>query len=81
MKTDYRLKNIKSNNIKIIQKTKGESEIPVALASIIAKYYFERTLNELNEIYRLNLRKENPNNISKEILYKVAKIHFKNVPF
>jgi len=78
-KTDYRLKNIKSQNIKIIQKTKGESETAVALASILAKYYFENTLKELNDEYNLNLKKVSPKDIPKELLPNVAKIHFKNI--
>lgn len=83
-KTDYRLRNLKSNNINIIQKSKGESEIPVALASIIAKYYFEKEVMELNNNYDLNLKIEKPDNLlrlPKDIIYNIAKIHFKNVPF
>lgn len=83
-KTEYRLKNLKSSNLKIIQKSKGESEIPVALASIVAKYYFELEVIELNNFYDLDLKKIRPqdlSNLSKESLYNIAKIHFKNVPF
>lgn len=83
-KTEFRLKNLKSTNIKIIQKSKGESEIPVALASIIAKYYFEKEVMDLNKLYHLDLKKIQPQNLlnlTKEILFNIAKIHFKNVPF
>ncbi|TFF88216.1 MAG: hypothetical protein EU550_01725 [Promethearchaeota archaeon] len=78
---DKRLEKIKAPNIKILQKTKGESEISVAVAAILAKQFFEDEVVRLNEEYDLNLKKEDPKDISKEILYKVAKVHFKNVPF
>jgi ribonuclease HIII len=80
-KLDKRLEKIKAPNIKILQKTKGESEIPVAIAAILAKQFFENEVVRLNEEYDLNLKKEDPKDISKETLYKVAKVHFKNVPF
>lgn len=66
-------------DIKIIQETNGEKYIPVATSSIIAKYNYEKTLKEIEKRYNINLRKINPKNIDKDILDKVAKIHFKNV--
>jgi ribonuclease HIII len=59
--------------------TGGESEIPVAAASIIAKYLFEKVVDELNEMYHVNLRGSKPENVKQEYLIETAKIHFKNV--
>jgi ribonuclease HIII len=59
--------------------TGGESEIPVATASIIAKYLFEKTVDELNMMYNVNLRNVKPENVKPELLRETAKIHFKNV--
>ncbi|MEJ2276558.1 MAG: ribonuclease HIII [Candidatus Lokiarchaeota archaeon] len=80
-KMDQRLEKIKAPNINIIQKSKGESEIPVAIAAILAKQFFEDELDVLNEEFNINLKRANPNNLSKEILYNVSKLHFSNVPF
>ena len=79
IKTDYRLKSIDQTHLKIIQMTGGESEIPVAAASIIAKYLFEKVVDELNEMYHVNLRGSKPENVKQEYLIETAKIHFKNV--
>lgn len=79
-KTEYRLeKKIDKTNLKIIQKTGGESEVPVAVASIIAKYLFERAVDRLNDTYDVDLRKSKPNELDPQILPYVAKLHFKNV--
>ena len=78
-KTEYRLANIDRTNLEIIQKTKGESEISVAAASIIAKYVFETNVDELNEKYAIDLRNTTPAEIDPKILPFVAKLHFKNV--
>lgn len=78
-KTDLRLKTITSPSIKILQKTGGESEIPVAAASILAKYIFEIEVNKLDRKYQLDLRNSNPSDIPPSILPLVAKLHFKNV--
>jgi len=78
-KTEYRLEKVDRTNVEIIQKSKGESEIPVAAASIIAKYTFEKEVDKLNEKYRIDLRKSQPKDIDKSILPFVAKLHFKNV--
>lgn len=79
-KTKYRLKSLDQTHLKLIQKTKAESEIPVATASILAKYFFEKTVDELNEKYDINLRDSNPEDLNSEIISEIAKIHFKNVP-
>lgn len=78
-KTEYRLENVNKSNLKVIQKTGGESEIPVATASIIAKYLYETEVDKLNEKYGIDLRKSKPNDIKPETLPFVAKLHFKNV--
>lgn len=78
-KTYRRLYGINTNKIEIIQKSKGESEIPVATASILAKRTFEKTVDELNIKYNINLRKINPKDINSSFLPFVSKIHFKNV--
>jgi len=78
-KTEYRLENVNKSNLKVIQKTGGESEIPVATASIIAKYLYETEVDKLNDKYGIDLRKSKPNDIKTETLPFVAKLHFKNV--
>lgn len=78
-KTDLRLKTIASPTIEILQKSGGESEIPVAAASILAKYVYEIEVNKLDRKYQLDLRNSSPTDIPPSILPLVAKIHFKNV--
>ena len=78
-KTEDRLEKIDKTNLVIIQKTGGESETSVAAASIIAKYLFEHEVDKLDEKYRLKLRDSKPEDIDREVLPNVAKIHFKNV--
>ncbi len=78
-KTKDRLEKIDKTNLEIIQKTGGESETSVAAASIIAKYLFEQEVDKLDEKYRLKLRDSKPEDIDREILPEVSKIHFKNV--
>ncbi|MFQ5814927.1 MAG: hypothetical protein ACE5G7_00330, partial [Candidatus Hydrothermarchaeaceae archaeon] len=79
LRGEMRERKIPENNVEVIQKSKGESEIPVATASIIAKHIFEKTVDELNYKYSVDLRKSQPEEISPKILPYVAKIHFKNV--
>ena len=78
-KTEYRLENVDKRNLEIIQKSGGESEIPVAAASIIAKYLFELEVDKLNEKYQIDLRKVKPKDVSLDVLPTVAKVHFKNI--
>jgi ribonuclease HIII len=78
-KTEYRLESVDRTNVEIIQKSKGESEIPVAAASIIAKYTFEKEVDKLNEKYGIDLRKAQPKDIEKSVLPFIGKLHFKNV--
>ena len=78
-KTYRRLHTLDESKIKIIQKSKGESEIPVATASILAKRTFEKSVDALDKKYHINLRKSSPEDIDKSILPYVSKLHFKNV--
>jgi len=78
-KTYERLAGIDKRKVEIIQKSKGETEIPVAAASIIAKRAFEKSVDELNEKYSVDLRHQKPEDIDSSILPYVAKTHFKNV--
>jgi len=78
-KTEYRLSSVDRSNLEIIQKSKGESEIPVAVASIIAKHTFEKEVDKLNHKYDVDLRKCKPEDLDPSILPYVAKVHFKNV--
>jgi ribonuclease HIII len=79
-KTEEQLADLSRNNLEIEQKPQAESEIPVAAASIIAKFLFEKSVTELDEKFGLDLRKMNPNEVESTLLPKVAKLHFKNVP-
>ena len=79
LRGEMRERKIKDDNIEVIQKSKGENEIPVATASIIAKYIFETKVDELNRKYGVDLRKTTPEDIDPKILPRVAKLHFKNV--
>lgn len=78
-KTEERLGRLDKNRVEVIQKSGAESETPVAAASIIAKYLFEREITHLNEKYDINLKNMTPGEIDPEILGIVAKTHFKNV--
>ena len=78
-KTYRRLYTIDDSKVKIIQKSRGETEIPVAVASILAKVRYERLVDSLNEKYNIDLRSSRPEDIDIEIFPYVAKLHFKNV--
>ena len=78
-KMELRLASLDRTHVEIIQKSHGESEIPVAAASIIAKYTFETEVDKLNERYGIDLRKMQPEDLDPSILPFVAKMHFKNV--
>jgi len=80
-KFDYEKMNEYLNlpDIKVIQESNGERYTPVATSSIIAKYHYEKTMDELNKRYNINLRKSKPKDIRKKIMDKVAKTHFKNI--
>lgn len=71
---------LNTNTKNIIQESNAEKYTPVATSSIIAKYEYEKTLNQLEERYNINLsKKTKPKMIDKKILTKVAKTHFKNI--
>lgn len=76
---DFRLRTVDKSNLDIIQKSRGETEIPVAGASIVAKAIFEREVQSLCKEYDVDLRSSSPGEVPKEILPSVAKVHFKNV--
>jgi len=80
-KTDLRFRaaGVNKTNMEIIQKSRGETEIPVAVASVIAKYIFEKRVNKLNKEFNIDLRKSTPADIDPKILPSVAKTHFRNV--
>jgi ribonuclease HIII len=80
-KTDLRLERakIKQPNVEIIQSSKGDTEIPVSVASIIAKHEFEERVDQLNELFSVDLRNSSPEEIDKKILPLVSKTHFKNI--
>lgn len=77
-KTEFRLQGLDRENLEVVQKSHAESEIPVAAASILAKYVFERRLDELNRNFGVDLRNCEPNDV-RDVLPEVAKMHFKNV--
>lgn len=78
-KLEGRLQGLDQNKVKVIQKTGGESRTPVAAASIIAKYLFEREVDRLNQEYGLDLKDITPEEVDPEVMGDVAKVHFKNV--
>jgi ribonuclease HIII len=63
----------------VIQSPSGDTEVPVSVASIIAKHIFEKRVDELNRVVGIDLRKSQPSDLPPETLSAVAKIHFKNV--
>jgi ribonuclease HIII len=63
----------------INQRTKAESAAPVAIASILARDRFLQEVHSLEKLYGITLFKVNPSEVSKNLLLKVAKVHFSNV--
>jgi ribonuclease HIII len=80
-KTDLRLKaaKIKDANIEIIQSSKGDTEIPVSVASILAKHEFEKRVEWLNRKHNLDLKKADLSTLPADILPYISKTSFKNV--
>jgi len=71
---------LNNNSLNVIQTENGERYTPVAAASIIAKYKYEKALHELEKRYNVKLNKKaKTSKIDKDILEKVAKTHFKNI--
>ena len=77
----------KGKKVKVVQRTKAESDIAVAAASIVARAEFLRTLRQLGRLVGFVLpkgathvepdAKQLVEKYGKEILDKVAKVHFK----
>jgi ribonuclease HIII len=78
-KTYRRLLQIDKEKVNIIQKTKGESEIPVAAASILAKNLFNEEVSKMSKSFGIDFKHVDPKEIPKNILKQVAKLHFKNI--
>ena len=74
-----RLRKVDQSKINVIQIEKGEREIPVAAASIIAKHIFEEEVRKLSERFKIDLKKVRPESVPIEILPIVAKTNFKNI--
>lgn len=49
------------------------------MASILAKYIFEKEVERLSKTYGIDFERVSPNDIPVSILSKVAKLHFKNI--
>ena len=85
IKTESRLsskqrgRQVDQSKINVIQMERGEREIPVAAASIIAKHIYEDEVRKLSEKYKIDFRTELPETVPKEILSKVAKTNFRNI--
>jgi ribonuclease HIII len=78
-KTYHRLEGIDRNKVTIIQKSKGETEIPVAAASILAKNIFNDEVDSMCKRFGMDFRSIDPKVIPKEILTQISKHHFKNI--
>ena len=84
-KTESRLsskareRRVDQTKINVIQMERGESEIPVAAASIIAKHIFEDEVRKLSDKYKIDFKTVLPEAVPIEILPKVAKTNFKNI--
>lgn len=85
MKTDSRLsskerkRQVDQSKIHVIQMERGEREIPVAAASIIAKHIFEEEVRKLSEKYKIDFKTVLPEAVPREILPMVAKTNFRNI--
>lgn len=78
-KTYRRLQGIDRKKVTIIQKSKGETEIPVAVASILAKEIFEKEVDNMSKAFGIDFRNIDPKELPRDILERVAKTHFKNI--
>ena len=85
MKTESRLsskerkRQVDQSKINVIQMERGEREIPVAAASIIAKDIFEDEVRKLSEKYKIDFKTVSPEAVPREILPMVAKTNFRNI--
>ncbi len=79
-KVDKRLEKLQKNeNIKIIQISKGERHIPVALSSIIAKKIWYEKIEEINGTFNISLPKSSIDEIDPQTVHQIGKLFFKNV--
>jgi ribonuclease HIII len=78
-KTEEKLRDLEKKNLLIVQKTGGESETSVAAASILAKYLFEKEVDRLENEHKVRIRGAKPKDMPKDLMSRVAKLHFKNV--
>jgi len=80
-KTDLRLASakIRQSNIDVIQSSTGDTEIPVSVASILAKNQFEELVTDLEKKYAVNIRQNDPKCVNSKLLPLIAKKHFKNI--
>ena len=80
-KTDLRLEraNITERDFEIIQSSKGDLEIPVSVASILAKDLFELAVADLGRQFKVDLKTAKPEDIDRKVLPIIAKTHFKNI--
>lgn len=79
-KVDKRLKNLqRKENIKIIQISKGERFIPVALSSIIAKKMWYEKIEEINHKFNISLPKSSIDEVEPRTVHQIGKLFFKNV--
>lgn len=79
-KTEEKLRDLGKKDLLVVQKTGGESETSVAAASILAKYLFEKEVDRLEKEHKVCIRGIKPKDVPKDLLSRVAKTHFKNVP-
>ena len=84
-KTESRLsskareRRIDQTKINVIQMQRGEREIPVAAASIIAKHIFEDEVRKLSDKYKIDFKTVLPEAVPMEILLMVSKTNFRNI--
>lgn len=80
----------KGRQVELIQQTKGESELPVAAASILARAEFVRCMEQLSRTWKMELPKGASSLVDQagkrfiemhgeDNLKQVAKLHFKNL--
>ncbi len=74
-----RERKVDQSRIRVIQMEKGEREIPVATASIIAKHIFEDEVKKMSEKYKIDLKAVTPEKVPRDLLPSVAKTNFKNI--
>lgn len=79
IKMDLRLSAIDRDRVTVVQRPRGEDDPMVAAASILAKWVFEREVDDLSARFLTDLRKAQPRDVPRDRLRSVAKLHFQNV--